>query len=718
MAKEGILIQRYDGGVNNKDSQKDLPEGFLAEAKNIDVSSVGRIKTPGKFEADTFGAGSTEISVSTGGNIVSGAGLFSFRTDEDISSGITAGQYIAYTKISGEVFIGNAAHTMAEKFDINSNTSVTNTEPVYYYANGGLRVQDKINTNSSTTAFVPLPSRGGVYESTAAAYHATTSLLVVPDMTTDISALSSGTTDPNSSTATDRYHDLGDPNTKDITVAVEPVTPQSGEADGLWAEGKYIVGISYVYVDGQESKISSFADTVDVTDGQVILTSAAIADAGMSKFIQGFRVYVKNFNDLDDEFRLILDVDLEQGSRTTLGDDFDVLLDEGNYFHTSDPKEGVGDAGANQFYAYVLQNPSSLTYANINGYDLEEFALSFHEATAYRYDTAVVANQRAFVGNVFYPDGTGRNRKLGDRIQYTPVRRYDTFPQSYFLDIGTNDGDEIVKLMEFQDKLFVFKKNKLFIIDITSGSDANWSVIGEFENRGVSSPGAVVKTDLGLIWANEHGLFAFFDTIAKLSNAIDDNTWVANVNAEKVQVGFIPKRNQVLVLGDANLNGGSDIKGYVYDIATQSIINVTKNNVLVDDKTTNFITFNQELCVMDETGKMRRFNTNSTSHTIEIKTKEYDFGVPSSDKRLQKVYVTHKAGDNLTLAVAYDGGAFPGTNKFSTTELSNSGTMTQTSFVPSTVENCKSMQLKITGTAEADFELEDISVVYRRKGIR
>tara|TARA_Y100000361_G_scaffold65641_1_gene57610 strand:- start:385 stop:768 length:384 start_codon:yes stop_codon:yes gene_type:complete len=127
---------------------------------------------------------------------------------------------------------------------------------------------------------------------------------------------------------------------------------------------------------------------------------------------------------------------------------------------------------------------------------------------------------------------------------------------------------------------------------------------------------------------------------------------------------------------------------------------------------------------MDETGEMRRFNTSSASHTIEIKTKEYDFGVPSSDKRLQKVYVTHKNGgnagntNNLVLAVAYDGGAFPGTNKFSSTTLSNSDSMTQTSFVPTTVENCKSMQFKITGTAEADFELEDITVVYRRKGVR
>ena len=104
-----------------------------------------------------------------------------------------------------------------------------------------------------------------------------------------------------------------------------------------------------MYFDGQESKISTFSTNVDIADGQVVLTSAAIADAGMSKFIQGFRVYAKNFNDIDDEFRLVLDVDLEQGSRTTLGDDFDALQDEGTHFHTSDPKEGA--AGTNQYYA-------------------------------------------------------------------------------------------------------------------------------------------------------------------------------------------------------------------------------------------------------------------------------------------------------------------------------------------------------------------------------
>ena len=73
----------------------------------------------------------------------------------------------------------------------------------------------------------------------------------------------------------------------------------------------------------------------------------------------------------------------------------------------------------------------------------------------------------------------------------------------------------------------------------------------------------------------------------------------------------------------------------------------------------------QDLCLVEQTGLAKKFDTTRASHTIEIKTKEFDFGVPSSDKRLQKVYVTHKAGDNLTLAVDYNGGDFSGSNKFS-----------------------------------------------------
>ena len=720
MAKEGILIQRYEGGVNNKDSQKDLPDGFLAEAKNVDVSEIGRIQSLGSFAA--LGSLDAQSSSSDISSFQPGHGLFSFRTDERISSGIAAGDFLAYTNPAGQVLFGNTSNAFAQ-IDSADLGSATDVQPVYYYANGGLRVADgRLSNDSEAVSILHLkrdvsaaPSYSG---SDIDGYFKTQALLDAPanadlQVETDITD-ANGPKDPNAAATV-----LNAPTSSTkIRIGLAAKAAESNEADGLLAEGRYIIGVSYVYVDNQESFINDSLGSIDVSDGNVIVIAASILDdafTGDLLFAQGFRVYLKNYNDLDDDFRLVLDVNLEQGSRTSLGDEFDPLQAEtggANHMHTHDPKGGAVNR------AYLIQNLSAADYAEINGFELEEHAISFYNS-AFGYKTATVANQRAFVANVKYKDADGETKVMGDRIQYSPVRRYDTFPQSYNIDVGTNDGDEIVKIIEFQDRLFVYKKRKLFIIDISSPNPGDYKLIGEFDNRGISNPGAVVKSDLGIVWANENGLFGFFEGIANLSKQISDKNnsdgWADVVDADNVQLGFIPLKNQILIV--ANSNSASS-KGYIYDITTQSFVNVDTSSVIFNNEISNMVRFGNDLCLIEQTGLAKKFDTTRASHTIEIKTKEFDFGVPSSDKRLQKVYVTHKAGDNLTLAVDYNGGDFSGSNKFSSSSLSNSATMTQSFFVPTTIENCKSMQFKISGAAEADFVLEDITVVYRRKGVR
>ena len=719
MAKEGILIQRYEGGVNNKDSQKDLPDGFLAEAKNVDVSEIGRIQSLGSFAAlGSLDAKSSSDNIS--GTFQPGHGLFSFRTDERISSGIAAGDFLAYTNPEGQVLLGNTSAAFAQ-IDGADLGSATDVKPVYYYANGGLRVADGDLSNDSEAVSIlhlkrdvsEAPSYSG---SDIDGYFKTQALLDAPadadlQLETDITD-ANGPKDPNAAATV-----LNAPTSSTkIRIGLASKAAESGEVDGLLAEGRYIIGVSYVYVDNQESFINESLGSIDVSDGHVIVIAASILDdafTGNLLFAQGFRVYLKNYNDLDDDFRLVLDVNLEQGSRTSLGDDFDPLQAEtggANHMHTHDPKGG----GENR--AYLIQNLSAASYSEINGFELEEHAISFYNS-AFGYKTATVANQRAFVANVKYKDADGETKLMGDRIQYSPVRRYDTFPQSYNIDIGTNDGDEIVKIIEFQDRLFVYKKRKLFIIDISSPNPGEYKLVGEFDNRGVSNPGAVVKSDLGIVWANENGLFGFFEGIAKLSRQINDKNgidgWADIVDADNVQLGFIPLKNQILIVANAN---SASSKGYIYDITTQSFVNVDTSSVIFNNEITNMVRFGNDLCLVEQTGLAKKFDTTAVSQTIDIQTKEYDFAQPSVDKRLMKVYITHKAGDNLTLEAAYDGGSF--SNKFTSNSLSNSATMTQSTFTVSTIEDCKSMQFKIAGTAEADFVLEDISVVYRRKGLR
>ena len=726
MAKEGILIQRYEGGVNNKDSQKDLPDGFLAEAKNVDVSEIGRIQSLGSFVAlGSLDAKSSSDNIST---FQPGHGLFSFRTDEQISGSIAAGDFLAYTNPAGQVLLGNTSAAFAQ-IDGADLGSATDVKPVYYYANGGLRVADGDLSNDSEAVSIlhlkrdvsEAPSYSG---SDIDGYFKTQALLDAPadadlqlEGAYDGSSNTNGVRDPNTGTPSNTADGtlLGNPTSSTkIRIGLASKAAESGEVDGLLAEGRYIIGVSYVYVDNQESFINESLGSIDVSDGHVIVIAASILDdafTGDLLFAQGFRVYLKNYNDLDDDFRLVLDVNLEQGSRTSLGDDFDPLQVESGHMHTHDPKSGgVGNR------AYLIQNLSAASYSEINGFELEEHAISFYNS-AFGYKTATVANQRAFVANVKYKDADGETKLMGDRIQYSPVRRYDTFPQSYNIDIGTNDGDEIVKIIEFQDRLFVYKKRKLFIIDISSPNPGEYKLVGEFDNRGVSNPGAVVKSDLGIVWANENGLFGFFEGIAKLSRQINDKNgtdgWADIVDADNVQLGFIPLKNQILIVANAN---SASSKGYIYDITTQSFVNVDTSSVIFNNEITNMVRFGNDLCLVEQTGLAKKFDTTAVSQTIDIQTKEYDFAQPSVDKRLMKVYITHKAGDNLTLEAAYDGGSF--SNKFTSNSLSNSATMTQSTFTVSTIEDCKSMQFKIAGTAEADFVLEDISVVYRRKGLR
>jgi len=308
---------------------------------------------------------------------------------------------------------------------------------------------------------------------------------------------------------------------------------------------------------------------------------------------------------------------------------------------------------------------------------------------------------------------------MGDRIQYTPVRKYDIFPQSYYLDIGTNDGDEIVKLIEFNDKLFVFKKNKLFIINIASGSDAGWYVEGEFLNRGVEHPGAVTKSDIGIIWANKDGLFSFDEEIRKLSASIKDTDWNSAITSNVI-VGFIPVKNQVVVVNNSNTATPS---GYIYDLQTNSIVEIDHESVLHNDEISNFVMFDDKLCCMAQDGDTKYYNPAPAGQSnLVVDLGEIDFGMPSVEKRFYKVYITHIGGDNMQLFANYNG-ASPGTNDiFDSNNFSSSSALTTQEFKVTSPTDKKSISLRITddgsNAVQSDFEIQDISINLRPMGQR
>tara|TARA_R100000278_G_scaffold69652_1_gene55212 strand:+ start:1428 stop:3653 length:2226 start_codon:yes stop_codon:yes gene_type:complete len=739
--KAAIKIERFDKGFTDKVSKRDLLEGNLAEALNVNVAEVGQISNLGTFSAAgatlTEGSGGTTINDSDI-NIQSGFGLFTFKSDVAPISGKTAGEHIVFTDDDGSVFINDSASSSGsatmiafQSADVSTGTGV---KPVYYYADGGLRINQSVVDDTSTTTNARKTSliRLSRTQSSATAYSA--------DVTDSMQMFNSGLVAP---TASD--FEKQDPVTPDTT---SPGADPDGDkffrlglkadgTDGLWQPGNYAIGLSYVYHNNQESKITNFTSMQAITEGQYPVVQMSIGESeidvsGQNKFIQGVRVYLRNVEAGDEEYVLLLDVDLEQGSRISLLDDFDAFDATGTGFLvTNDAKNTAAVT------AYEVKQPNIETYSTINGYAPSEHAIDFYN-TAFGYKTATVANQRAFVGNVRYVDNVGKTKVMGDRIQYSPPLKYDTFPQTYFIDIGANDGDEIVKLVEFRDRLFVYKKNKLFVINISSTTDAGWYLEGEFVNRGVQSPGAVVKTDLGLMWVNQHGLFAFANGITKLTDAIKESTWARNndddadIDESKLLIGFIPKKNQVIIVKDS---GDMSDGGYLYDLLTKSIVKIDENNVLKigvdanDRPISNFIVLNNELCCIsgDEASsgstdsKLLKFDVNTPSaQVVDIQTREYTGGLNSVDKKFYSVYVTYKNnGSSLQLKARFDDeSSF--TDKFVSSNLLNSSSITTQEFILTDANQVfkKSLQLQIVGTTHADFQLEDITIIARTKGVR
>ena len=704
MPKVSVPINRFEGGLNNRDAARDIGANFLAEAVNVDVSSVGRVRTLGEFK---------NLSTSITSNVDNhqpGYGLFKINVDgpPEASGTTTTGEHLVYVNGDAEVYVGPTSNALAAWHSADLG-SVSTCKPVFYYADGGLRIADSVLGNASETIALQRLVRS------ADGYAALTERMdLIDDGFAGPVNADFEDSDSKDCVPADVNAEEGENPSSDFLVQTLP-----NGTDGLWPASTYTFGASYVYYGNQESKIStgltniSADGTITLTDGQFPNISVSIGDGDVKLAeIQGMRIYLRDINNPDDEFTMLLDIDFEQGSRISLADDFDSFVDKSGYNVTNDSKNVNSDTRA-----YAIKQPGLDTYATINGYSSDEKEISFNGNSAYGYKTAVVANQRAFVGNIDYVDSEGRTKVMGDRIQYTPVRKYDLFPQSFYLDIGTNDGDEIVKLAEFKDKLFVYKKDKLFVINIASGSDAGWYVEAELENRGVQSPGAVCKSDLGLVWVNEHGMFSYSEGIQKLSSTIDDATWQTNIEPTTAIVGYVPKKNQILVIGDTN---DTSPVGYLYDIQTNSIVNINSTSVLEGDKVSNFVVYGEELVCLADSGTFKRYDPTPAAQTIDIKTKEIDFELPSVDKRFYSIYATYEDGNAAVISAGLDGAA-PSDIFLDDTNANalNATSMGTEEFTIATANRGgKSLQIQASGAVSATFELQDLSVILRAKGQR
>ena len=117
------------------------------------------------------------------------------------------------------------------------------------------------------------------------------------------------------------------------------------------------------------------------------------------------------------------------------------------------------------------------------------------------YKTSVVANNRLYAGNIKQNETV-----YADRMLKSPIGKYNILPQSSFIDVAINDGDEITALAYYKDKILQFKKRKVFVINISGDYEFLEDTL---DNVGVLHQASVTKTPYGIAWANKTGCYLY-----------------------------------------------------------------------------------------------------------------------------------------------------------------------------------------------------------------
>ena len=496
---------------------------------------------------------------------------------------------------------------------------------------------------------------------------------------------------------------------------LEILTPAN--PDSTWQAATYQIASSFIYDGSQESLlyVPSANNTFAVADGDSVTVSVhANTDAtGYNPRISGGRAYAR-IDGSDDAWFLLCDIDMRKGARATLDGTYAAWVD-GTSLDTN------VDSG---LVTSLSQNLD--TYESLNGFSNEETSIALGQSgEGWRVGT--VANRRAFVANVRRLDpNTGQNKTYGDRITYSEIGKFDTFPESNYMDVVRGDAENYVKVIEYADRLLAFKQNSVQIINISSPSPSGWFLEDNFKYQGVYHSGAVTKTDYGIAWVNESGCYLYDGQ--KINNLTRDNldsstwsTFIGTASNHISIIGFERFKKQLIVMKDCTTTQSDGGDAWLYDFFTRSWVKGL--DVFTDSKAyTNFVhDWNGDLVTAyDNSGIMTFVKWSDTSigvaaNGIKIQTKDIDFNEPGRIKKVYGARISYKSTAAQTAPISLLG------NNLTTGTQSLTGNFTNSSpawdilnATLSTATEVQSVAVYVTNpTNTGKIEINDISLDYR-----
>ena len=426
---------------------------------------------------------------------------------------------------------------------------------------------------------------------------------------------------------------------------------------------------TFIYDGLQESLPKIYSETfveADFTDDKAVDMRVIARGKTYNGRITGGRIYMR-VKDSDDGWGLLLDMDLENGVRTSLDSEWMVwkIGPVSPFTNSSNdvPMYYVGTSGG----SLQSQNPSIVTYEVINGYPADSKSNSFGDA-AESWEHAIVANNRTFVCNVQYNEWPFVSGSLSpapkrhpDRIMYSMPNRYDTFPDGNTIDAVRGDSDGYIALAEHADRLLAFKERSMQLINISSPSDANWFLEDSYKWMGVLHSEAVTKTPYGIVWMNPYGLYLYNgSSITNLiENTVDPSYWKPKITGSSI-LGYDPIKAHLLIqhnVSDSTTTGAIfDLKKNTY-VKTANLITGTYTNMIVNPNDGNLF-YGVKRASSDTTTQFDYYDGTDRTLTsaldnITFTTKDIDFGDPGTIKKVYKVIVSYKSNASIALYLKY-----------------------------------------------------------------
>ena len=495
--------------------------------------------------------------------------------------------------------------------------------------------------------------------------------------------------------------------------------------------------------------------------------------------VSGGRIYIRPAETTED-WSMIADIDITKGVRASLSGDYLpwVQDNDNNAFRITKSTEATTRAQSDLSSAnwgLKLANPNLDTYSSLNGFSQSSTQIAFGQAGS-GFKTAVVCNRRAFVANVKYNQGqknaglasnyfidtsdpdsltdlsseTGSPNQVfehfGDRIMFSEVGKYDTFPNTNFIDVVKGDGEDYVKLEVYSDRLLAFKQRTLQILNVASPSPANWFLEDTVQFAGVANPYSVCKGENGIIWANQNGLFGYSGQ--NISNLIEGkisaDSWATFCADKEMALGYDSKEDQVIIIDKASFAQHA----YIFNLKTNSFAygiyaapnahSALSNASSFEPIVTNFVndSAGQLIVAYDTQGLDIGDAGANTIHTTKwvgentvsagaltsakLVTKDFLLGSSATLSKVYKVYIHYRSTLDVTITAAM---VYYQIDQSGTWIAFNSGSMPRSLdtgsaydiavFTPSATFECQSIAIKIDSTVTTQLYINDIQIEHR-----